>query len=152
MFNPLNFVTSVRDDERDKQNRLVNLHDEFRALLDIGASDDDEEEEDGAGEDAEVDKQAQVPLTEDSRMVVDSTALPSDIGGKVSRQSKVSEAVIKKGAHRYQVQVSDRDIEKIKKDCQNRNLPLIEEFDFRKDIKTPDLKIELKSTTQIRHY
>ena len=32
------------------------------------------------------------------------------------------------------------------------NLPLIEEFDFRKDNKTPDLKIELKSTTQVRDY
>jgi len=50
------------------------------------------------------------------------------------------------------VLVSDKDIEKIKADCQRENLPLIEEFDFRKDIKTPDLKIELKSTTQVRHY
>jgi hypothetical protein len=55
--------------------------------------------------------------------------------------------VIKKGSQRFQVLVSDRDIEKIKADCQRENLPLIEEFDFRKDIKTPDLKIELKSTT-----
>ena len=29
---------------------------------------------------------------------------------------------------------------------------MIEEFDFRKDNKTPDLDIELKSTTQVRDY
>jgi len=47
-------VTSVRDDERDKQNRLVSLHEEFRQLLDVGASDEDEEgdvDEDGDGDD-----------------------------------------------------------------------------------------------------
>lgn len=31
-------------------------------------------------------------------------------------------------------------------------MPLIEEFDFKKDNNTPDLKIELKSTTQVRDY
>ena len=45
------------------------------------------------------------------------------------------------------MQVFDYDIETIKKDCQSQNLPLIEEFDFRKDNLTPELKIELKSTT-----
>ena len=54
--------------------------------------------------------------------------------------------VIKKGSI-SQVQIADKNVEAIKEDCQNYNLPLIEEFDFKKDIQTPELKIELKSTT-----
>jgi DNA excision repair protein ERCC-3 len=50
------------------------------------------------------------------------------------------------------VQVASRDIESIKQYCESANLPLIEEFDFRKDNQTPDLKIELKSTTMVRDY
>ena len=45
-----------------------------------------------------------------------------------------------------------KDIEKIKSECQNENLPLIEEFDFRQDNTTPDLNIELQSTTTVRDY
>ena len=36
--------------------------------------------------------------------------------------------------------------------CQNHNLPLIEEYDFKRDRTTPDLQIEIKSTTVIRDY
>jgi DNA excision repair protein ERCC-3 len=50
------------------------------------------------------------------------------------------------------VQVSSRHIESIKQYCESANLPLIEEYDFRKDNQTPDLKIELKSTTMVRDY
>ena len=50
------------------------------------------------------------------------------------------------------MEVSARDIERIKADCQIQNLPLIEEFEYKKDVDTPELKIELKSTTQVRDY
>ena len=86
---------------------------------------------------------------DNTRMIVDSTAAQTENGG---RFFSAHDAVIKKGSHRFQVQVSEKNIEKIKKECQDMNLPLIEEFDFRKDNKTPDLKIELKSTTQVRDY
>jgi DNA excision repair protein ERCC-3 len=43
-------------------------------------------------------------------------------------------------------------IERIKAQCLQFKMPLIEEYDFRKDNKTPDLKIELKSTTTVRDY
>ena len=50
------------------------------------------------------------------------------------------------------MQVSADDIERIKADCQKGNLPLIEEFEYKKDVDGPELKIELKSTTQVRDY
>ena len=50
------------------------------------------------------------------------------------------------------MQVSHHDIKSIKGECQTKNLPLIEEYDFKKDNTTPELKIELKSTTSVRDY
>lgn len=43
-------------------------------------------------------------------------------------------------------------IEEVKEACIKLNYPLIEEYDFKRDKTIPDLKIELKSTTQIRSY
>ena len=59
---------------------------------------------------------------------------------------------MKIGSNRYQIQVADSDIETIKEYCQSQNLPLIEEYDFNQDSKTPDLSIELKTTTTVREY
>lgn len=50
------------------------------------------------------------------------------------------------------MEVSSRMIEQVKQACIMRNYPLIEEYDFKRDRHSPDLKIELKSTTQIRAY
>mmetsp|Transcript_13709 Transcript_13709/g.9875 ORF Transcript_13709/g.9875 Transcript_13709/m.9875 type:complete len:92 (+) Transcript_13709:939-1214(+) len=36
--------------------------------------------------------------------------------------------------------------------CNMLNFPLIEEYDFKRDRLSPDLKLELKSSTQIRSY
>ena len=85
-------------------------------------------------------------------MIVDSTALPSDNGFTINSRAPLNMYVEKVGSNRFQVHVSEKDIEKIKSDCQNNNLPLIEEFDFRKDLSTPELKIDLKSTTTVRDY
>ena len=89
-------------------------------------------------------------------MLIDTTAAftdtnPAQQSYQQTRMKILNEQVIKKGAF-WQVQVSEHNIERIKQDCQNKNLPLIEEFDFSKDRQTPDLKIELKSTTQVREY
>lgn len=46
-------------------------------------------------------------------------------------------------------------IEEVKAQCIKKNLPLIEEYDFRRDIdneRSPNLKIELNSQTYIRSY
>ena len=161
-FNASSFVTSVRVEEREKK-RLMNLHDEFKQLIDVGLSDEEEDSEEKERKKDEYEETKgglgrlidQSSIMNDSRMVVDSTALPSDNGNTTSTKAmnpSVQDAVIKKGSHRFQVQVSEKDIEKIKEECQSNNLPLIEEFDFRKDNKTPDLRIELKSTTQVRDY
>ena len=43
----------------------------------------------------------------------------------------------------------------VKEACNKRNLPLIEEYDFKKDNhnpKCPNFDIELKSSTQVRSY
>ena len=48
--------------------------------------------------------------------------------------------------------MSNADIKEIKNSCEKNNLPLIEEYDFKQDRKTPDLQIEMKSTTQVRDY
>ena len=44
------------------------------------------------------------------------------------------------------------DVEAVKEACIKKNYPLIEEYDFRRDRTSLDLKIELKSTTLIRPY
>ena len=91
-------------------------------------------------------------------MLIDSTGLPSDVNNNNNTATKnstgfsIQDAIIKKGSHQFQVQVSDKHIEAIKEECQSNRLPLIEEFDFRKDNVSPDLRIELKSTTQVRDY
>ena len=56
------------------------------------------------------------------------------------------------GSNRFQVQVHENQILRIREMCNANNMPLIEEYDFRKDNRTPDLKIELKSTTIVRDY
>ena len=38
-------------------------------------------------------------------------------------------------------------VEEVKEACIKRNYPLIEEYDFKRDTRSPDLKIELKSST-----
>lgn len=38
----------MREEERDKQSRLMNLHNEFLSLLEIGAHSDDENEDEEA--------------------------------------------------------------------------------------------------------
>lgn len=61
-------------------------------------------------------------------------------------------AVKKMGSNKYQLQVYSGHIEVIKEYCERQNLPLIEEYEFKKDRTTPDLEIEIKSTTIIRDY
>jgi DNA excision repair protein ERCC-3 len=43
-------------------------------------------------------------------------------------------------------------IERVKQACINNNYPLIEEYDFKRDTHSVDLKVELKSSTHIRPY
>jgi DNA excision repair protein ERCC-3 len=43
-------------------------------------------------------------------------------------------------------------IEQVRKDCHEQNFPLIEEYDFLKDDKSPRLEIDLKPSTHIRSY
>ena len=67
-------------------------------------------------------------------------------------QTKKSEAYTKAGSNRYTVQVSYRHIHQIKDYCQKNNLPLIEEYDFNQDNTSPNLQIDLKTTTTVRDY
>lgn len=45
------------------------------------------------------------------------------------------------------MEISPNNIEQVKEACIKYNYPLIEEYDFRRDRTSPDLKIDLKSTT-----
>ena len=58
----------------------------------------------------------------------------------------------KKSSKKQEIQVYAKHIEQIKQYCEQQNLPLIEEYDFKKDRHTPDLVIDIKSTTVVRDY
>ena len=103
------------------------MYDQYKFLINTGMSDDeddDELKETGAKEDNQEEKRvsnevvALDQMTEDTRMIVDSTALPSDNGVAMTyRTHNMHEHVEKMGSNRFQVQVSEKDIEKIKSDC-----------------------------------
>lgn len=57
-----------------------------------------------------------------------------------------------RSSKKQEMQVFGKHIEQIKQYCESQNLPLIEEYDFKKDRHTPDLQIDIKSTTIIRDY
>jgi DNA excision repair protein ERCC-3 len=59
---------------------------------------------------------------------------------------------VKKSKDKLTMEISAKHIEAVKESCIKRNFPLIEEYDFKRDRVSPDLKIELKSSTQIRPY
>ena len=50
------------------------------------------------------------------------------------------------------IQIHNDDIEIIRSTCQNINFPLLEEYDFKRDLKSPNLPIEMKAIAKIRPY
>ncbi|KAI9144560.1 P-loop containing nucleoside triphosphate hydrolase protein [Paraphysoderma sedebokerense] len=52
--------------------------------------------------------------------------------------------------HSFEIQASH--VETIKKHCNTINYPVLEEYDFRNDLRNPNLEIDLKPTTMIRPY
>lgn len=52
----------------------------------------------------------------------------------------------------HSFEVSNDSVEIVKKRCQEIDYPVLEEYDFRNDLRNPDLDIDLKPSTQIRPY
>ena len=50
------------------------------------------------------------------------------------------------------LEIDSEDIIDVRRECREKGMPLLEEYDFKKDKSSPDLPIELKTTTQIRDY
>eukprot|EP00347_Sterkiella_histriomuscorum_P011495 403372236 len=66
--------------------------------------------------------------------------------------SSVDAKALQKRREELILEIDAEKIEEVKEACIRLNYPLIEEYDFKRDQTIPDLKIELKSTTQIRSY
>lgn len=52
----------------------------------------------------------------------------------------------------HSFEISSSSVETVKKRCQEIDYPMLEEYDFRNDLRNPDLEIDLKPSTQIRPY
>ncbi|ANB15530.1 TFIIH/NER complex ATPase/helicase subunit SSL2 [Sugiyamaella lignohabitans] len=52
----------------------------------------------------------------------------------------------------HSFEISPDSVEDVKKRCQIIDYPVLEEYDFRNDLRNPDLDIDLKPSTQIRPY
>jgi len=50
------------------------------------------------------------------------------------------------------LEVHPEDIEKVRGECLDNNFPLLEEYDFKRDSKSPTLPIELDTITKVRPY
>ena len=45
------------------------------------------------------------------------------------------------------IEIIGSSIEQVKADCISRNFPLIEEYDFKHDVSSPEIKIEIQAQT-----
>jgi DNA excision repair protein ERCC-3 len=72
------------------------------------------------------------------------TALVDESGNVSGQVRKKKEDLV--------LEILPKYIEPVKEACIMRNYPLIEEYDFKRDKTSPDLKIELKSSTSVRSY
>lgn len=52
----------------------------------------------------------------------------------------------------HSFEIANESVEIVKKRCQEIDYPVLEEYDFRNDLRNPDLDIDLKPSTQIRPY
>lgn len=52
----------------------------------------------------------------------------------------------------HSFEIREEEIETVKKTCQAVGLPMLEEYDFRADLRNPDLPIDLRPSTHIRPY
>jgi DNA excision repair protein ERCC-3 len=52
----------------------------------------------------------------------------------------------------HSFEIAAENVETVKKRCQEIDYPMLEEYDFRNDLRNPDLEIDLKPSTQIRPY
>lgn len=52
----------------------------------------------------------------------------------------------------HSFEIAAESVEIVKKRCQEIDYPVLEEYDFRNDLRNPDLEIDLKPSTQIRPY
>jgi DNA excision repair protein ERCC-3 len=80
---------------------------------------------------------------------VEEEAQGEDIGEELRRlmDSNVTEAVKVES-----FEIAAAYIAEVRRDCHDRNFPLLEEYDFLNDKKNPSLEIDLKPTTHIRSY
>ena len=53
----------------------------------------------------------------------------------------------KKKGDELVIEINIHYIEEVKQKCISQNYPLIEEYDFKRDRLSPDLKLDLKSST-----
>ena len=98
---------SLEDRDRQERMRLLEMHEEFRQLLEVGASDDDdEEEEDGekaddavdANKDDEEEKEGDKKAVETTMTVNEDTTMQIDT---TNQTSNIQDAIIKKGNRRF---------------------------------------------------
>lgn len=52
----------------------------------------------------------------------------------------------------HSFEVKPTEIETVKRRCQDLDMPVLEEYDFRNDVRNAALEIDLKPTTSIRPY
>ncbi|VEU20179.1 DEKNAAC101018 [Brettanomyces naardenensis] len=52
----------------------------------------------------------------------------------------------------HSFEIATASVETVKKRCQEIDYPMLEEYDFRNDLRNPNLEIDLKPSTQIRPY
>lgn len=52
----------------------------------------------------------------------------------------------------HSFEIREEEIEHVKRRCNDLGLPMLEEYDFRADLRNPDLPIDLRPSTQIRPY
>lgn len=69
--------------------------------------------------------------------------------GEVMTEAKLKELRDRK---KVRIPIHTDELNALKVAAKNHNYPLIEEYDFKRDTKTADLKIELKPNTLVRDY
>ena len=112
---------------RSETNRYKELHKEFKFMLDIDNSDEEFEEEM---------KQAELEAKDDG-LTADQIA--QDL---IQRRDK----------RKVKVEILPVSLNTLKRETRKNNFPLIEEYDFKRDTRNPDLNIELKPSTRVRDY
>ncbi len=72
--------------------------------------------------------------------------------GCTEGKEKAVEIQKKRERQKVRIRIEPESLNALKEQTKSRQYPLIEEYDFNRDTKNPDLKIELKPSTIVRDY